>query len=50
MDSSPPLFSGDKTIQFRGSWDQEGFVVVKQDQPLPMHITAIVKRLITNDG
>ena len=50
MDSSPPLFSGDKTIQFRGSWETEGFVVVKQDQPLPMHITAIIKRLVTNDG
>ena len=50
MDASPPLFSGDKTIQFRGSWETEGFVVIKQDQPLPMHITAIIKRLVTNDG
>jgi hypothetical protein len=50
MDASPPLFSGDKAIQFRGSWETEGFVVVKQDQPLPMHITAIIKRLVTNDG
>tara|TARA_R110000787_G_scaffold91459_2_gene192792 strand:+ start:12443 stop:14893 length:2451 start_codon:yes stop_codon:yes gene_type:complete len=50
MDSSPPLFSGDKKIKFRGGWETEGQVVVVQDQPLPMHLTAIVKRLISNDG
>jgi hypothetical protein len=49
-DSSPPLFSGDKTIKFRGGWDQDGQLIVQQTQPLPMHITAIIKRLITNDG
>ena len=50
MDSSPPLFSGDKKIKFRGGWETEGQVIVVQDQPLPMHLTAIVKRLIGNDG
>jgi len=50
MDSSPPLFSGDKNISFRGGWETEGQVVIVQDQPLPSHITAIMTRLITNDG
>ena len=50
MDSSPPLFSGDKQIQFRGGWETEGQVYIKQDQPLPIHITAILTRLVTNDG
>ena len=50
MDSAPPLFTGDKTIKFRGSWESEGQVVVQQKQPLPMHIAAIILRLITNDG
>lgn len=50
MDSSPPLFSGDKTLKFRGGWDKKGQMVIQQDQPLPMHLTAIVTRLITNDG
>jgi len=50
MDSSPPLFSGDKTLTFRGGWETEGQVVVVQDQPLPSHITAIMTRLVTNDG
>jgi hypothetical protein len=50
MDSAPPLFTGDKTIKFRGSWESEGQIVVQQKQPLPMHIAAIISRLITNDG
>ena len=50
MDSSPPLFSGDKEIKFRGGWEKEGQTYIKQDQPLPMHITAIMTRIITNDG
>jgi hypothetical protein len=50
MDSAPPLFSGDKTIQFRGGWGTEGQIVVQQQQPLPMHLTAIITRLVTQDG
>jgi hypothetical protein len=50
MDSSPPLFSGDKEVQFRGGWETEGQTVIVQDQPLPAHIIGIVTRLITNDG
>jgi hypothetical protein len=50
MDSSPPLYTGDHVISHRGGWDPEGQVVVQQDQPLPMHLTAIITRLVTNDG
>ena len=50
MDSSPPLFSGDKSIRFNGGWETEGQVVLVQDQPLPIHVTAIMTRLVTNDG
>ena len=39
-----------KTMQFRGSWEDEGQIVIQQQQPLPMHLTAIITRLITNDG
>jgi hypothetical protein len=49
-DSSPPLFSGDKNIKFRSGWETEGQVVIVQDQPLPIHVTAIMTRLVTNDG
>ena len=50
MDSSPPLFSGDKALSFRGGWETEGQVVIVQDQPLPIHITALMVRMVTNDG
>jgi len=49
-DSSPPLFTGDKTIKSRGTWDKDGQITIVQDQPLPMHLTAVIKRLITNNG
>ena len=50
MDSSPPLFSGDKKITSRSGWNAGGQILVRQEQPLPIHITAIMKRLLTNDG
>ena len=50
MDMSPPLFSGDKTVQFHGSWETEGQVIVRQAQPLPFELTAIVTRIITHSG
>ena len=39
------MFSGDKDIEFRGGFDQDGFIVVQQDQPLPMTVLAIFPRL-----
>ena len=50
MDSSPPLFTGDKEITFRGGWDKKGQILIRQDQPLPMHLVAIMQQIITNDG
>ena len=50
MDSSPPLFTGDKEIKFRGGWSKEGQVFIRQDQPLPLHLLAVVQQLVTNDG
>jgi hypothetical protein len=50
MDSSPPLFTGDKELTFRGGWDKKGQVLIRQDQPLPMHLVAIIQQIITNDG
>ena len=50
MDRSPPLFTGDKELKFRGGWDKKGQVLIRQDQPLPMHLAAIIMQLVTNDG
>ena len=49
MDQNLAMFSGDKTIEFRGDFDTDGFIVVQQDQPLPLTIVGIYPRLITYD-
>ena len=50
MDSSPPLFNGDKQIKLRGGWETTGQMVYTNDEPLPVHITAMMTRIITHDG
>ena len=47
--SATPLFTGDKEIEFRGGFDTDGFIVVQQNQPLPLTIIGIFPRLITYD-
>jgi hypothetical protein len=49
MSTAIPLFTGDKEIEFRGGFDTDGFVVVRQDQPLPLTVIGIFPRLITFD-
>ena len=49
MDSPVPLFSGDKDIEFPSGYDSDGFIVVKQDQALPLTILSIFPRLQTFD-
>jgi len=44
------LLAGDKTIEFRGDFDSDGFIFVKQDQPLPLTVLAIYPTLVTSDG
>jgi hypothetical protein len=43
------VFTGDKTVEFQGDYDTDGFVVVKQDKPLPMTVLAIMPLLQTFD-
>jgi len=49
MDQNLAMFTGDKTIEFRGDFDTDGFIVVQQDQPLPLTVVGIYPRLITYD-
>ena len=49
MDNPVPLYTGDKFIEFPGGYNDDGFVVVKQDQPLPLTILSIYPRLQTFD-
>jgi len=49
MNQAPPLFTGDKLIDWPGGYDFDGFVMVVQDQPLPMTVVAIMPQLHTFD-
>jgi hypothetical protein len=45
MSDPVPLFTGDKETEFPSDYGTDGFVLVKQRQPLPMTILAIYARL-----
>lgn len=49
MDTALSMFTGDKELEFRGGFDNDGFIVVKQNQPLPTTVLAIFPRLQTFD-
>jgi hypothetical protein len=49
MSEAPPLFNGDKLIQWPGGYDFDGFITVTQEQPLPMTIVAIMPQVVTQD-
>jgi len=49
MDTAVPLFSGDKELEMPTGYDQAGYVVVRQDLPLPMTVIAIHARVQTYD-
>lgn len=50
MSQGTPLFTGDKSVRFPGNWETTGQAQVIQDQPLPMTVLAVVKKLIVNEG
>lgn len=49
MDQAPPLFTGDMLVEWPGSYDQDAYVTVIQDQPLPMTVVALMPQLLTFD-
>ena len=50
MDQGITPFTGDKEVEFRGNYETDGFVFVRQTQPLPLTILSLYPRLVTNDG
>ena len=50
MDQGIPPFTGDKEVEFRGNYDTDGFMMVRQTQPLPLTLLSLYPRLVTNDG
>jgi len=49
MDQAVPPFSGDKLIEWPGNYDFDGYLIVKQEQPLPMTVLAIMPQVLTQD-
>jgi len=49
MDEGIPVFTGDKAVEFRGNYDTDGFIFVRQTQPLPLTILSLYPELQTND-
>lgn len=50
MDEAVPLFTGDKEISFPSGYDNDSRVVVRQTQPLPMTVLAVMRRSNTFDA
>ena len=50
MDQGLSVFTGDKDIEFRGNYETDGFIFVRQTQPLPLTVLSLYPRLQTNDG
>ena len=49
MDEGINVFTGDKEVEFRGNYETDGFVYVRQTQPLPLTILSLYPKLQTND-
>jgi len=49
MDTAVPLFTGDFEVDWDGDYETEGHIFVRQDQPLPLTIVAIMPHLVTQD-
>ena len=49
MDTALTLFTGDKTAEFNGGYDDDGTITIVQDLPLPMTILAIFPTLSVFD-
>lgn len=50
MNNPPALFTGDKEQVFSAGWNTEGRVYVRQDQPLPLTILAIMPKVQIEGG
>ncbi len=51
MDDNIPLFTGQKVIKdFMGDWDEDGYVYITSEDPLPLTVTHITARGVTNEA
>ncbi|MCK4958886.1 MAG: hypothetical protein KAT00_05790 [Planctomycetes bacterium] len=49
MDQAPPLFTGDKDLNWPAGYDTEGRMYIRHEDPLPATIAALMPQLLTQD-
>lgn len=49
MDTAVPLFTGDIEIEWDGEYSKESLILIRQDQPLPMILEAIMPQMHVQD-
>lgn len=49
LDQGIRHFTGEKVVNFNGDYDRTAQVVIKQDQPYPCHVLAVIPRGNTNE-
>lgn len=47
--SKVALFTGDKTVIMPSKWDSEGYILVKQTEPLPLNILCLIPNFAVNE-
>ena len=50
MDTAVPLFTGDKRVEFRDDFNTDGYIYVRQTQPLPLTVLSVYPRITVNSG
>jgi hypothetical protein len=50
MDAAPPLFTGDKVVEFPGGYDARATVAFDCDQDFPFTLVALMPELSTDEG
>ena len=50
MSAPVPLFTGDKQVEFRDDFNTDGYVYIRQNQPLPLTLISIYPNITINDG
>jgi hypothetical protein len=48
MDAPPPIFTGDKEVNWRGGYETDGSIMIISDQPLPATVVAIMPEMETS--
>ncbi len=48
IDEAPLLFTGDKEISFPSGWGKQKKILITQDQPLPLHVLAVIPEMDVN--